>query len=88
MFLAGQQGIATLVPAEPAVEAPTGRLMLRAFGVALVIVVAGYTLAETGDAVAAESGLGSSLVSFLLVGFATSLPEISSMVGAIRLRRY
>jgi len=88
VFLAGQQGIATPVPAEPVIVVPTGQLVRRAFGVALVIVVAGYTLAETGDAVAAESGLGSSLVGFLLVGFATSLPEISSMVGAIRLRRY
>ena len=88
VVLAGQQGIASVVPAEPLVQAPIGQLLKRAGFVAAVILVAGYTLAETGDAIAIETGLGASLVGFLLVGFATSLPEISSMVGAIRLRRY
>lgn len=88
VFLAGQEGIATPVPSETTVRESTLRLLVRTLGVSLLIVFAGYTLAETGDAVAVESGLGASMVGFLLVGFATSLPEISSMVGAIRLGRY
>lgn len=88
VFLAGQQGIATPLAAGPAEGGATGQLFVRALGVSLVVVVAGYTLARSGEALAVETGLGSSMVGFLLVGFATSLPEISSMVGAIRLRRY
>ena len=54
----------------------------------LVILVAGYLLAETGDAIAFQTGLGESLVGFVLIGLATSLPEISSMVAAVRFHRY
>lgn len=73
---------------EPANELSTGALVSRAVFCGALILVAGYALAETGEAIAVETGIGASLVGFLLVGFATSLPEISSMVGAIRLRRY
>jgi cation:H+ antiporter len=88
VFLASRQGAAIALPAEPVVDLPTRQLFGRAGIVAITILVAGYTLAEAGDAIAAETGIGASLVGFLLVGLATSLPEISSMVGAIKLRRY
>ena len=55
---------------------------------ALAILSAGAVLALTGDAIAEKSGLGASIVGFALVGFCTSLPELSSVVGALRLRRY
>ncbi|MDJ0388496.1 sodium:calcium antiporter [Roseomonas sp. E05] len=56
--------------------------------VAAVIVVAGFLLARTGEALAAQTGLGSSLMGAVLVGLATSLPEISTVLAAVRLRRY
>lgn len=55
---------------------------------AVAILIGGALLALTGDAIAEKSGLGSSIVGFALVGFCTSLPELSSVVGALKLRRY
>ncbi len=63
-------------------------LMINGAAAGVVILVAGYLLAETGDAVAVETGIGENMVGFVLIGLATSLPEISSMVGAVRIHRY
>ena len=63
-------------------------LVTRTVVAGLVILVAGIFLAETGAAVAEKTGLGTGLVGFALIGLSTSLPEISSVVGAVRLRRY
>lgn len=52
------------------------------------ILVAGFFLSQTGDALAEQTGVGSGLVGLVLVAFATSLPELSSIVSALRLRRY
>jgi cation:H+ antiporter len=54
----------------------------------LAILVAGFLLARTGDALAQQTGLGSSFVGAVLVGIATSLPEISSVTSAVRLKQY
>jgi cation:H+ antiporter len=88
VFLAGPTRLVTAIPAEPVTGLSSGQLSWRAGIAAMLILVAGYTLAETGEAIAVTTGIGASLVGFLLVGLATSLPEISSMVGAIKLRRY
>jgi cation:H+ antiporter len=53
-----------------------------------VIFVAGYALAQTGDGLAQQTRLGSGLVGFLLIGVSTSMPELSTIVAAIRMRRY
>ena len=52
------------------------------------ILVAGFFLSQTGDAIAKQTGLGASLVGLVLVGFGTSLPELSSIIAAVRIRRY
>ncbi len=75
-------------PADVEPKASVRPMVIEALIASLVILAAGYVLAEVADAIAAKSGLGESLVGFVLVGFATSLPEISSMVAAIRRRRY
>jgi cation:H+ antiporter len=54
----------------------------------IAILLGGATLALTGDAIAEKSGLGTSIVGFTLVGFCTSLPELSSIIAALKLRRY
>lgn len=51
---------------------------------AAVIFAAGYSLAQTGDALAAQTGLGAGMVGFLLIGIATSLPELSTIFAAVR----
>ncbi|WP_328702585.1 sodium:calcium antiporter [Belnapia mucosa] len=63
-------------------------LLLRTTLAALLILVAGYLLSETGSAAAEKTGLGSAFFGATVLAVATSLPEISTMVGAVRLRRY
>ncbi len=78
-----------LAPAEAAeIGLPLRGLMARATVAGVTILVAGYLLAQTGDAFAVQTGIGESMVGFVLIGLATSLPEISSMVGAVRIHRY
>jgi cation:H+ antiporter len=64
------------------------RIYRRTAGLALVILVAGTLLASAGDAIATRTGLGDSLFGLLFVALATSLPELSSITGAIRRRSY
>lgn len=53
-----------------------------------VIFAAGFLLSMAGDALAEQSGLGTSFVGFVLVGTSTSLPELSTITAAIRLKRH
>ncbi len=64
------------------------RSLLKAAIAGTVIFAAGYALSQTGDALAEQTGLGSGLVGFALIGIATSMPELSTIVQSIRLRRY
>lgn len=54
----------------------------------LLILVAGFVLSSSADALATQTGLSSGIVGFVLVGLATSLPEISSITAAVKMRRY
>lgn len=67
---------------------PLRPLIIKTIVVAALILGAGFVLSQTGDAIAQQTGLGASLVGLVLVGFATSLPELSSIVAAVRIRRY
>jgi cation:H+ antiporter len=49
--------------------------------------LAGYALSQTGDAIAEQAGLTSAIVGFALIGTATSLPELVTVVVALRLGR-
>jgi cation:H+ antiporter len=64
------------------------RAVLITAAMGAVVLVAGWALAGSGEAIAKQSGLGTSFVGAILVGFATSLPEISTVVAAVRIRRY
>ncbi|GHA38710.1 hypothetical protein GCM10007989_38070 [Devosia pacifica] len=57
-------------------------------GLALVILVAGYLLSRTGDALSQQTGLGGSAVGFVLLAFATSLPELSTSITAAKAGLY
>lgn len=53
-----------------------------------VVLFAGWVLASSGEAIAKQTGLGASFVGAILVGLATSLPEISTVVAAVRIHRF
>ncbi len=55
---------------------------------AAVILVAGFLLARTGEALAEKTGLGASFFGAVALGFATSLPEMSTVLESVKLRRY
>jgi cation:H+ antiporter len=53
-----------------------------------VILVAGFLLSRTADAIAEQTGLGTSFVGAVFLAISTSLPETSSVVSSMRRRRY
>ncbi len=48
------------------------------------ILVAGFILTKTGEAIAETTGLGQSFFGAVFLAIATSLPELSSVVSALR----
>ncbi len=70
-------------------DAPIGTaaLWLRVAIDGSLIFAAGYTLSQTGDAIAEQTGIASALVGFALIGLATSTPELATILTALRLRR-
>lgn len=70
------------------VEEALWSIVAKLTGFASIIFVAGFSLSMTGDALAQQTGLGTSFVGFLLVGISTSMPELSTITAAIRLKRY
>lgn len=69
-------------------EARLRSLVIRSAVAGAVIFASGYALAVTGDALAAQTGLGTGMVGFVLLGLTTSLPELSTITTALRMRRY
>lgn len=64
------------------------RLLVWLTILALIILAAGATLAATASQIAGRTAIGGSLMGFLFVSAATSLPEFSAIIGAIRHKRY
>lgn len=63
----------------------TRRLTIFFIVVSLVILAAGFVLAQTADALAVQTGLGASFLGATLLALSTSLPELSTVVAAVRL---
>lgn len=63
-------------------------LVLKTAISGIAIFTAGYALSQTGDALAKQTGIGSGMVGFALIGVATSMPELSTIVTALRIRQY
>lgn len=74
-------------PGEARKSLSLGGLWTRVALDAALIFAAGYTLSQTGDAIAQQTGMTSALVGFALIGLATSTPELSTITTALRLRR-
>lgn len=70
-------------------DQPALRTLLYRTGIAaLLILAAGFVLAKSGETLAQQTGLGTSFVGVVFLAAATSLPEASTVVGAVRRRRY
>ena len=67
----------------------TGRQLLAATSAAaLAILIMGYLLSSSGEALAERSGLGDSFFGAVFIAISTSLPEISTVLAAVRLGRH
>jgi cation:H+ antiporter len=64
------------------------RLFLYLILSALAVLVAGYAVVQTGDAIATKTGLGSGVVGGIFIALATSLPELSTTISSVRLKEY
>ena len=62
-------------------------LAILTLAAALAILVAGYVLTRAAEEIAVKTGIGSAMVGIVLLAFATSLPELSSAIGAVRIRK-
>jgi cation:H+ antiporter len=65
-------------------EIATPALYARSAAAGAAIVAAGWALAQSGDALSNQTGLGASFVGVALVAASTSLPELSTSLGAVR----
>lgn len=63
-------------------------LMVRTGAAVAAILVGGVALVQSAESIADQSGLGSSFVGATLLAGATSLPELSTTIMAVRLRAY
>lgn len=63
-------------------------LVMRIAAAGALILVGGYFLSSSADALADRTGIGASMIGFTLLALATSLPELSSITTALRLRQY
>ena len=68
-------------------DAVPAQLVAQSAVTALLILACGYALGQTGDALAQQTGIGSGMVGFVLMGLSTSLPELSTITAAVRMGR-
>jgi Ca2+/Na+ antiporter len=64
------------------------RLGLFSLLSALGVLIGGYFVATSADVIAQQTGIGSSFMGFFFVGLTTSLPELSTTISAVKLKRY
>jgi cation:H+ antiporter len=67
---------------------PLAQLVARTAVFGAIILFAGFALSEVADAIAKQTGLGSNYIGLVLIGLATALPNLSSIVAAVRLERF
>ncbi|MEW6297620.1 MAG: sodium:calcium antiporter [Thermodesulfobacteriota bacterium] len=71
-----------------AVQRPVPRLWLRFAGASLVVLIAGWVVAQSADTLADQTGLGDAFLGATFLALATSLPEVSTTVAASRNGRF
>lgn len=73
---------------EGPVEIPLYRLILGFGLLSSAILICGLVLVASASAIAQQSGLGSSFIGMTLLAIATSLPEVSTTISAVRIGAY
>ena len=58
------------------------------FLAAAAILAGGYFVANSADVISGKTGMGSGFMGFFFVGLTTSLPELSTTISAVKLKRY
>lgn len=66
-------------------KAPTSRVAWMTVGAGATIFIAGFLITRTGEAIAEATGLGQSFFGAVFLAICTSLPELSSVISAVRL---
>ena len=69
-------------------DLPTNILIARSVAAASVILVCGVLLVHAAEAIAMQTGLGSSFIGATILAASTSLPELSTTIAAARLGAY
>jgi cation:H+ antiporter len=69
-------------------DQPLRPVLVKTSFAGAAILVAGFLLSRTGDAIAQQTGLGRNFVGAVFMAMATSLPEVSTVLSAVKLRRY
>jgi cation:H+ antiporter len=75
-------------PSQHAPATSLRRLLASTAAAGAAILAAGFLLAKSGEALAEQSGLGISFFGAAVLAIATSLPEVSTVLAAVRLGRY
>ena len=68
-------------------DRPLAALWVRVALFGALLFASGYILSQVGDALAQQAGLRSAIVGFAFIGTATSLPELVTVLTALRLGR-
>ncbi len=69
-------------------DMPTNTLILRSIVAAVVILICGVLLVHSAEAIAMQTGLGTSFIGATILAASTSLPELSTTIAAARLGAY
>lgn len=75
-------------PEENIVNVLISKLGIFTLLAALSILIGGYFIANSADAISTKTGLGGSFMGFFFVGLTTSLPELSTTISAAKLKRF
>ncbi|ARP99656.1 sodium:calcium antiporter [Pseudorhodoplanes sinuspersici] len=67
---------------------PLYEILTKTVIAAATILAAGYVISRTAEIIAEQTGLGQSFVGAVLVAISTSLPEVSTVLSAVRLGLY
>jgi cation:H+ antiporter len=80
-------GVSDIEEKDPQPDASLAKLWCRVAIHGALIFAAGYTLSQVGDGLAKQLGFTSAIVGFGLIGPATSLPELVTIIAALRIGR-
>lgn len=64
------------------------KLYVFTFLLAIGVLAGGYFCARSADLIAKQTGLGSSFMGIFFLALATSLPELSTSISAMRIKQY